>query len=115
MIPISISIILVEKAPAKFSDGNRIKGFAFIQGAIKTNILTMKKEHAEGASIIVYGKRTGPNQLAGTMNAIEIEADLIHKKPRPEDIQDSLADISTAEKDLGYEPYFDPISGSRDA
>lgn len=113
--PIFISRILVGKAPVIFGDGNQTRDFTFVRDVVKANILAMEKEQAEGVFNIACGRRTSLNQLAGIiMKIMGVEADLIYEKPRQGDIQDSLADISAAEKELGYDPDCDLISGLRE-
>lgn len=115
VIPIFISRILAGKAPVIFGDGNQTRDFAFVRDVVRANILSMEKEQAEGVFNIACGKRTSLNQLAGIiMEILGLEAGLIHEKPRPGDIQDSLADISAARNELGYEPEYDLMSGLKE-
>ncbi len=115
VIPIFISRILAEKAPVIFGDGNQTRDFAFVRDVVRANILSMEKEQAEGVFNIACGKRTSLNHLAGIiMEILGLEAGLIHEKPRPGDIQDSLADISAARNELGYEPEYDLMSGLKE-
>ena len=112
VIPIFISRILAGKAPVIFGDGNQTRDFAFVRDVVRANILSMEQEQAEGVFNIACGKRTSLNHLAGIiMEILGLEAGLIHEKPRPGDIQDSLADISAARNELGYEPEYDLMSG----
>ena len=115
VIPIFISRILAEKAPVIFGDGNQTRDFAFVRDVVRANILSMEQEQAEGVFNIACGKRTSLNQLAGIiMEIVGLKAGLIHEKPRPGDIQDSLADISAARIELGYEPEYDLMSGLKE-
>ena len=115
VIPIFISRILAGKAPVIFGDGNQTRDFAFVRDVVRANILSMEKEQAEGVFNIACGKRTSLNQLAGIiMEIVGLKAGLIHEKPRPGDIQDSLADISAARNELGYEPEYDLMSGLKE-
>lgn len=115
VIPIFISRIMDGKAPVIFGDGNQTRDFAFVRDVVKANILSMEKEQAEGIFNIACGQKTRLNQLARIiMEIMGLEADLIYHERRPGDIQDSLADISMAKKELGYEPDYDLISGLRE-
>lgn len=115
VIPIFISRILAGKAPVIFGDGNQTRDFAFVRDVVRANILSMEQEQAEGVFNIACGKRTSLNHLAGIiMEILGLEAELIHEKPRPGDIQDSLADISAARNELGYEPEYDLMSGLKE-
>ena len=115
VIPIFISRILAGKAPVIFGDGNQTRDFAFVRDVVRANMLSMEKEQAEGVFNIACGKRTSLNHLAGIiMEILGLEARLIHEKPRPGDIQDSLADISAARNELGYEPEYDLMSGLKE-
>lgn len=112
VIPIFISRILAGEAPVIFGDGNQTRDFAFVQDVVRANILAMEKERAEGVFNIACGKRTSLNHLAGIiMEIVGLKVGLIHEKPRQGDIQDSLADISAARNELGYEPEYDLMSG----
>jgi UDP-glucose 4-epimerase len=107
VIPRFISRILEGKPPVIFGDGEQTRDFTFVRDVVAANILAMESE-AQGVFNIACGQRTSLNELVARIMAIcGMSLRPIHDAPRPGDIRDSLADISSAGKWLGYRPEFD--------
>jgi UDP-glucose 4-epimerase len=111
VIPRFVTRVLDHEPPVIFGDGTQTRDFTFVKDVVKANILAMESE-AEGVFNIACGHRVSLNELAGKIMEITgIRLDPIYDKPRPGDIKDSLADISSARDKLGYEPEFNLNSG----
>ena len=94
-------------------DGKLTRSFTYVDDVVQANILAMKSKKAGQGEIINIG--SGPNfryeinQLAEMIGGEKIKDLLKNKKaiyipPRPAEIHHSSADISKAEKILGWQP-----------
>lgn len=89
-----------------FGDGNQTRDFVYVDDVVKAMINALRNEKAYGIYNIGSGKATTINELAMAILKIMNREDLkpIHMPPRPGDIKHSVADISKARKELGYNP-----------
>jgi UDP-glucose 4-epimerase len=111
VIPRFVARILAHEPPVIFGDGTQTRDFTFVKDVAHANILAMES-NTEGVFNIACGTRVSLNELAvKIMEITDIKVDLIYDEPRPGDIKDSLADIYSANKMLGYEPRFNLNSG----
>ena len=102
-------------------DGSTSRDFTYVDNAVQANLLaaTVKSPEAiNRAYNVAVGARCDLNELACQLNkglaAIRPELNTavpIHGDFRPGDIKHSLADISAAEKLLGYQPEVDHSTG----
>jgi len=107
VIPKFITRVLAHEPPVIYGDGKQTRDFTFVKDVVKANILAMQSP-AEGVFNIACGQRVSLNELAGKIMEITgIKLDPIYDKPRQGDVRDSLADITEARRELGYEPDFD--------
>lgn len=113
VIPIFITRILNDMPPIIYGDGTQTRDFTFVEDVVKANILAMKS-NSQGIFNIACQRRISLNELAHKiMGLTSNDLDIIYDKPRPGDVKDSLADISFAHENLGYEPDYDMDSGLR--
>jgi len=111
VIPRFISRVLNGESPIVFGDGNQTRDFTFVRDVVNANILAMKS-NVSGVFNIAGGKRISINELAQlVMRIIGKDLDVVYNDPQPGDIMHSLADISKAKEQLGYEPRFDLTKG----
>jgi UDP-N-acetylglucosamine 4-epimerase len=108
VIPLFIEAILENKPVYINGDGAQTRDFTFVLNAVKANVKAMFTEH-EGAAGQVYNIAVGDQFSVLEMYHIlckqaGAEPQAIHRDARSGDIRDSLADISKAEKLLGYTP-----------
>lgn len=107
VIPIFIKRILGRRPPVIFGDGLQTRDFTFVRDVVEANRLAMEGQ-AEGVFNIACGRQTSLNDLAEMIMEITgIRMEKVYERPRKGDIRDSLADISSARRMLGYEPRFD--------
>ncbi|MBT4349482.1 SDR family oxidoreductase [bacterium] len=107
VIPLFVKAIQNNQAPTIFGDGNHSRDFTFVQNNVEANILAMHSDKVgKGETInIACGKSFSLIYLMDQINKIlnkNIKANFTDN--RPGDIKKSLADISKAEKLLGYKP-----------
>jgi UDP-N-acetylglucosamine 4-epimerase len=107
VIPIFCALILAGKQPVIFGDGAQSRDFTYIDNVVSANLLACRAPEPAWGGVfnIACGQRI---DLLGLCRLL---AEILNKKieprldpPRPGDIKHSLADISRAEKFLGYKP-----------
>lgn len=105
VVPIFVRRLLSHKSPTIFGDGEQSRDFTFIDNVVYGNMLAMKSEGICGE---IFNLATNKNysinelfqQLCKITGANGIEP--IYKPPRPGDVRNSLADVTKAQKLLGY-------------
>ena len=105
-IPAFVTAILKDEKPTIFGDGEQSRDFTYIDNVVEANLLAAKAEHTAGEVLnIACGRAVTVNQI------IEIINELLGKNikplytdPRPGDVKHSLADITLAQKTIGYKP-----------
>ena len=107
VIPRFISAILKGKRPMIYGDGEQTRDFTYVKDVVEANILAMRKGRKGEVYNIGRGERVTINALAEKICEITgIKVKPEHVDPRKGDVRHSLADISKAKKDLGYEPRY---------
>jgi UDP-glucose 4-epimerase len=101
-----IDRVIQKKPLVIYGDGSQTRDFVNVKDIVETIIRSIRNDQAEGQVInIGTGKPTSVNELAKTILGLTgMSTEIIYEKPRAGDIKDSYADISKAEKLLGYEP-----------
>ncbi|HJH27952.1 MAG TPA: GDP-mannose 4,6-dehydratase [Methanophagales archaeon] len=114
VIPKFINRVSENKPPGIYGNGEQTRDFTFVKDVVKANILAAKGD-ADGVYNIANGNRISINALANVIMAL-IGNNLtpIHDDPREGDVKHSLADISEAKKNLGYEPAYSLEEGLRE-
>ncbi len=106
VIPKFITTLLACKPPTIYGDGEQTRDFSFVENVVSANILACQAEKTSGEVInIATSQRISLNQLYALLKEIvnkDIPAQ--YAPPRKGDVKHSLADISRAEKFLGYHP-----------
>lgn len=107
VIPRFITAMLQGKPPTIYGDGEQTRDFTFVENCVQANLLAARAEGVAGEVFNVgAGKQTSVNELFRLIRSL-IGADHIepiYAPPRPGDVRHSLADISKAQKLLGYQP-----------
>ena len=111
VIPLFMNALIKNEPPIINGDGEQSRDFTFVVNAVEANIRAMFSD-VNGAAGRVYnvafGQRRTINQLLSTLkNLSSSKIDAVYRDPRPGDVLHSLADISLAEKFLGYNPLYD--------
>jgi len=112
VIPKFVTSVLDHRSPVVYGDGTQTRDFTFVNDVAHANILAMEHKNVEGVFNIACGERITVNELARLlMELVGVELDVVYEAPRPGDIKDSLADISSAKRELQYEPAFSLTEG----
>lgn len=106
VIPLFIQAMLKGEAPTIFGDGLQSRDFTFVANAVEANLLAATAPKAAGGVFnIACGERYSLLQLVEALNRIlNTGVEPVHAESRPGDVKHSLADISQAERLLGYRP-----------
>lgn len=108
VIPLFVKAIL-ERSPAYINgDGEQTRDFTFVDNAVQINIKGMLTDNAEALNK-VYNVAVGQNYSVNNLfdlirEYLKSDWQPQHREPRDGDIRNSLADISLAQRNLGYEP-----------
>lgn len=102
-----------DKPPLIFGDGTATRDFVSVHDVVDLIMLLLEKEAAIGKVFNCgTGKKTTIKELAETIIKLyEKNLKPVHEAERTGDIQHSYADISLAEKLLGYKPKIDLTTG----
>jgi len=89
-----------------FGDGEQTRDFVFVEDVARATVSACEAEGAAGEVFnIGRGEEVKINDLAeAVMEVTGVEGKVVHGPPRPGDVRASLADITKAEKLLGYSP-----------
>ncbi|MFW6131435.1 MAG: SDR family oxidoreductase [Candidatus Aminicenantaceae bacterium] len=106
VIPKFIESLLRGKPPVVYGNGNQTRDFTFVDNAVSANILACQTEKTSGETVnIATGVQTSLNQLIQILKEItNLNIPAQYDSPREGDILHSLADLSLANKLLGYKP-----------
>jgi UDP-glucose 4-epimerase len=106
VIPAFIAKMHGGQRPTIFGDGSQTRDFTYIDNVVAGNLAASLAPRAAGNVYnIASGKSYSLLDLVAALNAIMgLEVEPIFEPGRVGDVKDSLADISRAREDLGYEP-----------
>ncbi|NPA43167.1 MAG: SDR family oxidoreductase [Chlorobi bacterium] len=105
VIPLFILASLRDEPARVHGDGKQTRDFTFVENAVQANIRAFfAPDRAKGRVFnVAAGKRTSLLELLELLEKISGRpVKRVHTDPRPGDVRDSLADISKAERLLGY-------------
>ena len=106
VIPLFITALLEGRQPIVFGDGNQSRDFTFVDNIVQGNLLASEHRNAPGKSFnIANGRTTDLLTLIRTLNELlgtNIQPQ--HEPPPAGDILDSMADITLARQELGFDP-----------
>jgi UDP-glucose 4-epimerase len=112
-----ITQMLGGQQPTMFGDGEQSRDFTYIDNAVDANLLACKAPAGEVAGKVfnvATGRRVTLNETFKLLQGLtSFSGSARHDKERGGDIKHSLADISLAEKRLGYKPKVDFEEGLR--
>lgn len=100
---------LIHRKPAYINgDGGQTRDFTFVENAVQANIRALFTSDPDAFGK-VYNVAVGENISINELFTILADiagSDMkpVHREDRPGDIRNSLADISLAQKHLGYQP-----------
>lgn len=106
VIPIFVSLMLRGKRPTIYGDGLQSRDFTYVSDVVKGNLLAAEAKGVAGKVInVATGKQFTLLDLVASINrVIGTKIEPIFAEARLGDVKESLADVSRAQKLLGYEP-----------
>lgn len=109
VIPLFMQALKDGVSPTINGDGEQTRDFTFVANAVQANIkgFFASKEARNEVFNVACGERISVNYLWQALSeAADSKLKAIHGPERQGDVRDSLADISKAEKLLGYQPEY---------
>lgn len=115
VIPLFIRAMLAGDSPVVYGDGLQSRDFTYVSNVVEANLLAAATPDVEGQVFnVACNKRITLLDLIETLNEIlGVQVEPTFEPPRTGDVKHSLADISRAEKQLGYKVNMDFESGLR--
>jgi len=106
VIPLFVSALLQGRRPTIFGDGSQSRDFLYVGNAVHANLLAVHATNVSGKVFNVAGGQSLSviELLRMICERLNVPFDPIFAPPRVGDIQDSWADISSTERELGYRP-----------
>ncbi|HET6399482.1 MAG TPA: SDR family oxidoreductase [Candidatus Thermoplasmatota archaeon] len=94
-----------------YGDGSQTRDFTYVADVVRANKLAAEEKRTDGLVMnIGAAGRTSIRELAGLVIRLSRSQSRIELAPsRPGDIRDSLADLTLAERAMGYRPEY-PIT-----
>ncbi|WP_020375330.1 GDP-mannose 4,6-dehydratase [Sulfobacillus thermosulfidooxidans] len=115
VIPIFARRILRHEPLNIFGDGEQTRDFIHVADLVKVTLKAGTLDHARGIYHIGSGQAVSINQLVQLMEQIFYqEVRVRYLPPRPGDVRHSLAGISRAVTDLGYQVSYSLEEGLKD-
>jgi nucleoside-diphosphate-sugar epimerase len=107
VITIFTNRLLRNMPPIVFGDGEQTRDFIYVADVVEANMLALKNKNSAGEAFnIGTSISVSVNQVAETLKEITGKKDLknVYAPPRPADGRHGYADISKAERILGFHP-----------
>jgi len=105
-IPAFVTLILKDKSPTIYGDGEQSRDFTYIDTVVDANLLAARVKRTAGEVInIACGQAVTINQIIGMINKlVGKNVKSIYAPSRAGDVKHSLADITLARKTIGFNP-----------
>jgi nucleoside-diphosphate-sugar epimerase len=105
-IPAFITLMLNDKQPTIYGDGEQTRDFTYIDNVISANLLAAQAKETAGQVLnIASGKSVTVNETVETIaKLLGKQAKPIYAPPRQGDVKYSSADISLAAKTICFKP-----------
>jgi nucleoside-diphosphate-sugar epimerase len=106
VVPSFIRALLEHRAPVIHGDGTQSRDFTYVANAVHANLLAMDAPGVGGRVYnVACGERVSLNRLLAELaELLGREAAPVFGPPRAADMRHTLADLSRARAELGYEP-----------
>ena len=114
VIPLFITWMLAGKSPTVFGDGQQSRDFCYVENVVQANLLALDGPASIcGKSYnVANGRSVTLLELIHTLEELlDLQITPDFQPPRPGDIRDSMADITSAVRELGYSPAIDFRTG----
>ena len=107
-IPLFVSLLMRDKSPTIFDDGEQSRGFTYIENVMQANWLAANAKETHGEAVNISTKNAVTvNTVVNTIKKLLGKENIkpVYAPPRPGDIKQSLADVRRAKELIGYEPF----------
>jgi UDP-N-acetylglucosamine/UDP-N-acetyl-alpha-D-glucosaminouronate 4-epimerase len=106
VVPNFITALLNEQPPVIFGDGEQSRDFTYVANVVQANLLAIDAPDVAGKVFnVACGERVTLNRLVAELrDLLGSDIEPVYEVPRAGDIKHSLADLSLAQKGLGYVP-----------
>ncbi len=116
VIPNFINALADGRQPVVYGDGEQSRDFTYVGNVVEGNVLAMTADGVAGKVFnVAAGDRTSLNQLLESpQDAHRAPArEARYEDPRPGDVRHSQADVSAAQRELGFRPHVSVEEGLR--
>ena len=115
VIPLFITALLSGRQPIVYGDGLQSRDFTYVSDVVQGNLLAADAPGVSGQVFnLAGGRSTTLRELIATLNELlGTDVEPRHDAPRPGDVRESLADITSARRWLSYEPQISLHEGLR--
>lgn len=105
-IPAFVTLMLKDKSPTIYGDGEQSRDFTYIDTVVDANLLAARVRRTAGEVVnIACGQAVTINQIIGMINKlVGKNVKPIYAPSRAGDVKHSLADITLARKTIGFNP-----------
>jgi UDP-glucose 4-epimerase len=105
-IPAFVTAILKNEPPTIYGDGEQSRDFTYIENVVQANLLAARAKQTKGEVVnIACGLAVTVNEIIAMINnATGNNVKPNYTDSRPGDVKHSLADITLAEKIIGFKP-----------
>lgn len=111
VIALFINRVLQNKPPIIYGDGTQTRDYMYVTDAVNAYDKVLESKDNPGRNGINFGSGTEItiNDIAKLIieNVGVDNLNIVHVEPRPVEVQRLFADISMAQKSLGFKPRFD--------
>ena len=109
VIPIFLTRMLQGEKPVVYGDGMQSRDFTFVANVVQANLLAASVPNIGGKIFnVANGASTTLMTLISELNRLlGLNIQPQHAPARLGDVRDSMADITLARRDLGYDPRID--------
>jgi UDP-glucose 4-epimerase len=110
VIALFINRVLQNKPPIVYGDGTQTRDYMYVKDAVNAYDKVLKSENNPGRNGINFGSGTEItiNDIARLVTeSVGGKHKIVHVEPRPVEVQRLFADISMAQRTLGFKPQFD--------
>jgi nucleoside-diphosphate-sugar epimerase len=105
VIPKFIHRLLNRDPPVIYGDGEQSRDFTHIDNVVQANILAAEASVNGEVYNVACGDRITITELAERLaSVLGVDIEPVYDDPRPGDVRHSMADISKARDQLGYDP-----------
>ena len=105
-VPNFITALMTDQSPVIFGDGEQSRDFTYVANVVQANMRAIDAPNVGGKVYnVACGERVTLNRLVGELRELlGSDTQAVFAAPRPGDVRHSLADVSLARAELGYEP-----------